>query len=118
MPLDGRYKTWPSPLLKHYQALYCRLDVHEALCSYSQVIEALLVAIDLAAIVVFQGDANACHRETSWGFACLTRGKTTLACIFMLCPVPSPKNLQEVFIHPEVAGRLCNRLLCFDRQFH
>src|SRR5262249_11914605 len=64
-------------------------------CPSRQVIEALLIAIDLAAIVVFQGDADACHRETSWVFACLTRGKSTLACVFMLCPVPSPKNLQE-----------------------
>jgi len=35
------------------------------------------------------------HRETSWISVCLTRGKSTLACVLMLCPVPSPKNLQE-----------------------
>src|SRR5262249_47334786 len=53
-----------------------------------------------AAIVVFQGDADACHRGTSWVCAYLTRGKSTLACVFMLCPVPSPKNLQEANPRP------------------
>ena len=42
-----------------------------------------------------KGDADACHRETSGVCACLIQGEFTLACVFMLCPVPSPKNLQE-----------------------
>ena len=37
-------------------------------------------------LVVFQGDTDACHRETSGVSACLTREKSALACVFMLCP--------------------------------
>ena len=73
----------------------CEID--EAFCLYRQGREALCVARDLVAIVVLSGDTEACHRAPPWVAACLTGDKSTLACIFMLCPVPSPKNLQEEF---------------------
>ena len=85
--------TWPpegplnrqnaliSGISKHaLKGLYCCFDIDEALCPSRQVIEALFVAADLAAVVIFQGDTDACHPETSWVSACLTREKSTLAC--------------------------------------
>ncbi len=77
------------------QAIRLRADGVATICPSRQGLEARFVAVHLAAVVVFHGATEACHRETSWVSACLTRAPSTLACGFMCCPVPSPKTLQE-----------------------
>src|SRR5712692_7486194 len=46
--------------------LHGRFNVDQPVRSSRQVVDTLLLAVDLAAVVVFQGEAYTCHREVSW----------------------------------------------------
>src|SRR2546428_11994290 len=74
---------------------HSRFNVDQPMRSSWQVVDALLRAVDLAALFVFQSEAYTCHREVSWVPAFRWWKTFTLTRKLTLCPGPSPYFLQE-----------------------
>jgi hypothetical protein len=92
LPQELRFQLWQCLVL---QMFHRRCTVDQPLRSSRQVVDALVRAVDLAALFVFHSEASTCHRDVSWGSAFQCCKTCTLTRTLTLCPGPSPNFLQE-----------------------